>query len=153
MKVPTYADAFEVLCLQAADSGRGDVLFGECFARARKAGRPFMVGKRFPSVYLEFPLAGEPFLDITMLYGDLEPGTRLVLYTDGVTEAEQADKKQFGEDRLLEWAASLSPDASAKAAVIDLYARVKRFTDGADQNDDITLLSVLWNPATKPIQE
>ncbi len=91
-----------------------------------------------------------PYQDETI---DLEPGTRLVLYTDGVTEAEQADKKQFGEDRLLEWAAGLTPDASAKAAVIDLYARVKRFTDGADQNDDITLLSVLWNPATKTIQE
>ena len=28
MKVPSYPDSFEVLCLQAADDGRGDALFG-----------------------------------------------------------------------------------------------------------------------------
>lgn len=28
-----------------------------------------MIGERFPSVYLEFPLAGDPFLDVTVLYG------------------------------------------------------------------------------------
>ena len=77
MRAPTHADAFEVLCLQAADNGRGDVLFGECLGRARTAARPFMVGEEFPSVYLEFPLAGEPFLDVTALYGSLAPGTRV----------------------------------------------------------------------------
>lgn len=77
MRIPTYADAFEVLCLQAADEGRGNVLFGECLARARKVARPFMVGEEFPSVYLEFPLIGQPFLDITALYAKLAPGTRV----------------------------------------------------------------------------
>lgn len=77
MIAPTHADAFEVLCLQAGDNGRGDVLFGECVERARTVGRPFMVGDKFPDVYLECPLIGEPFLDVTVLYDSLETGTRV----------------------------------------------------------------------------
>ena len=81
MKALSHADAFEVLCLQAADDGRGDVLFGDSLPRARKALRPFMVGERFPSVYLEFPLLGAPFLDVTVLYAALEAGTRIDVCT------------------------------------------------------------------------
>lgn len=73
----THADAFEVLCLQAADNGRGEVLFGESLRRARAAVRPFMVGNEFPSVYLEFPLIGEPFLDVTVLYSSIAHGQRV----------------------------------------------------------------------------
>ncbi len=74
MKVPSFADAFEVLCLQAADDGRGDILFGDSVSRVRSLLRPFMVGEKFPDVYLESPLAGEPFLDVTVLYKHKRPG-------------------------------------------------------------------------------
>ena len=77
MKAPSHADAFEVLCLQAADDGRGEVLFGSSLPRARAAGRSFMVGKGFPNVYLEFPLAGDPFLDVTILYNDAGPDVHI----------------------------------------------------------------------------
>ena len=73
----------------------------------------------------------------------LERGSRLVLYTDGVTEAEREDKSQYGEDRLLQWASGLNPTAPSHAAVSDLYNSVKSFTQGADQNDDITIMSIL----------
>ncbi|MBR5019323.1 MAG: SpoIIE family protein phosphatase [Bacteroidales bacterium] len=72
----------------------------------------------------------------------LEPGTRLVLYTDGVTEAEREDKTQFGDQALLTWAEELNRSASSNASVLDLYSHVKAFTHGADQNDDITILSI-----------
>lgn len=77
MKCPSFADSFEVLCLQAADNGRADILFGDSLQRVRTALRPFMVGKQFPSVYLEFPLAGEPFLDVTVLFGEIDANTRI----------------------------------------------------------------------------
>lgn len=95
MRIPSHADAFEVLCLQAADEGRGAVLFGESLGRARKAVRPFMVGEKFPSVYLEFPLIGKPFLDVTVLLGKLVAGTRI--------DSPAAE----GTDNLLEWAANV----------------------------------------------
>ena len=77
MKVLTHSDAYQVLLLQAADEGRGPVLFGESFARARSSVLPFLIGKKFPSVYLEFPLIGDPFLDVTVLYNKLDPGMRI----------------------------------------------------------------------------
>ena len=82
-----------------------------------------------------------PYEDETL---QLERGSRLLLYTDGVTEAEREDYTQFGEDRLLAWASKLNPVASSNNAVLDLYASVKAFTEGADQNDDITIMSILW---------
>lgn len=75
----------------------------------------------------------------------LEKGTRLVLYTDGVTEAERPDKEQFGERRMQAWANRLNPDVSAKALTSSLYSQVKEFTRGAEQNDDITILTVLYH--------
>ena len=44
MRAPTRTDAFQVLLLQAADEGRGPVLFGESLQRAREAVPPFLVG-------------------------------------------------------------------------------------------------------------
>lgn len=73
----TFADSFEVLCLQVADEGRGPVLFGESLGRARTLVKPFLVGEEFPDIYLEFPLKGDPFLDVTVLYGQVTTGTRV----------------------------------------------------------------------------
>jgi len=73
----------------------------------------------------------------------LERGSRLVLYTDGVTEAERGDKVQFGEPALLAWAERLNPSATAEGATANLFACVKHFTGDADQNDDITIMNIL----------
>lgn len=69
----------------------------------------------------------------------LAPGDRLVLYTDGVTEAFAPDGAQFGEERLaatLAGAAGLPPEGIARALVEAIHA----FEDGGDQSDDITIL-------------
>lgn len=83
---------------------------------------------------------------------DLKAGTRIVTYTDGVTEAEKKDQTQYGKDRLIQWAKHLvetfpetSPHADnshEKAIVEDLYASVNAFAAGNPQNDDITIMSV-----------
>lgn len=77
MRPLAHAEAYQVLLLQASDGGRGPVLFGESLPRAREVLLPFMVGRKFPSVYLEHPLKGDPFLDVTVLYSNLAPGTRV----------------------------------------------------------------------------
>ena len=98
MKCPSFADSFEVLCLQAADGGRADVLFGDSLQRARTALRPFMVGKKFPSVYLEFPLIGEPFLDVTVLLGEIDANTRI------------ASEAASGTEDMLDWYSGVRAD-------------------------------------------
>lgn len=77
---------------------------------------------------------------------DLAAGTRLVLYTDGVNEAERADKSLFGNGRLLEWAKSnlvRSAATTDKEVVDSLYREVQQFTEGNPQNDDITIMSII----------
>lgn len=74
---------------------------------------------------------------------DLTPGTRLVLYTDGVSEAETRKKELFGDDRLLEVVSTddfrkLNPEGMVNA----IYTAVKTFTNNIEANDDITLLVV-----------
>lgn len=76
---------------------------------------------------------------------DLKQGTRIIAYTDGVTEAEKADLSQYGEDRLLEWAKNImetSPEMSQMNIVENLYDSVKDFAEGNTQNDDITIVSL-----------
>lgn len=81
--------------------------------------------------------------DYEMEEGHLEPGSQLILYTDGVTEAERSDKEQYGEERLLSWTqiAHLKEIDSTKACEW-LYNDIKAFTAGNEQNDDITIMSV-----------
>lgn len=70
---------------------------------------------------------------------------RLILYTDGVTEAEKEDKSQYGDARLLEWSSTAGNDYNgAMAACEGLYASVKAFTDGNEQNDDITIMTIKY---------
>lgn len=91
MKIPSNSLACQTLFLQAADEGRGPVLFGDSFERTREAVLPFVEGVPFPSLYLEFPLAGDPFLDVTVLYGEMPPGTRF--------RSEAA----AGTEKMLDW--------------------------------------------------
>ena len=69
-------------------------------------------------------------------------GSRILLYTDGVTEAERADSSQYGEERLLQWAAANSGCDDASAACASLLESVQEFTQGNEQNDDITIMTI-----------
>ncbi len=66
----------------------------------------------------------------------LSPGSRLVFYTDGITEAENPAEEQYGERRLLR---HLAPcDASAESLLED----VREFADGYGLHDDATIITV-----------
>ena len=74
---------------------------------------------------------------------DLKPGTRIIAYTDGVNEAENAAKELYGNERLMEWVRRLSPAADQKTACEQLYESVHSFVGDAPQNDDITIVSMV----------
>lgn len=72
---------------------------------------------------------------------ELLPGSSLFLYTDGLTEAENVDKELFGEQRALSTAAGFG-DLSAEEQLARMRESVHQFVDGAEQSDDLTLLSI-----------
>ena len=71
----------------------------------------------------------------------LNPGDALVMFTDGVTEAENKDHEQFGEARLEAALAELK-GAESKQIVDTVNAKVKEFVADAAQSDDITQLVI-----------
>ncbi len=73
----------------------------------------------------------------------LAPGELLLLYTDGVTDAEDPEHSFYTMTRLERLLAS-APLTNAKAAVDFVRDDVRRYTAGAEQADDITLLAVRW---------
>jgi sigma-B regulation protein RsbU (phosphoserine phosphatase) len=73
----------------------------------------------------------------------LDPGDRLVLFTDGLTEARNAGDEEFGEERLLD-AAIRHRACSAPALEARLADAVARFTGGR-LHDDATLIVLAAN--------
>jgi len=71
----------------------------------------------------------------------MPPGDLLVLYTDGITEAENPDLAMFGTERLeaiIRSSRGLSADAVCQA----ILAAVKEFSGDRPQSDDITLMVI-----------
>jgi serine phosphatase RsbU (regulator of sigma subunit) len=69
----------------------------------------------------------------------LEPGQSLVLVTDGVTEAQDAQGKLFGRDRI--FPESLESDKSTD--IVDaIRDRVRHFEEGLEATDDLTVMAI-----------
>jgi anti-sigma regulatory factor (Ser/Thr protein kinase) len=72
----------------------------------------------------------------------LDPGAHLLLYSDGVTEAHDADREMFGGDRLAAVMAATGA-WSGDALLGTLIAELTAFSaPGAEQEDDITLVAI-----------
>ena len=85
------------------------------------------------------PLGVMPGLTWRQQSGNLPPGGRLVIYSDGVTEAQNGAHEEFGEARLqtLLLDSRHRPVADIQAAILEALTT---FAAGAPQFDDITLL-------------
>lgn len=73
----------------------------------------------------------------------LEKGSRMFIYTDGVSEAENIMKDLYGEDRLEAFAAGESATESSEDFISHLVDNMKSFTKENEQNDDVTMMSIL----------
>lgn len=74
---------------------------------------------------------------------DLRPGEMLILYTDGITEAENGEAEQFGEARLLA-EVDRNRDSSTEILVERVCAAVEGFVAGAEPSDDLTMLAIRY---------
>ena len=73
----------------------------------------------------------------------LQPGDKIYLYTDGVTEATDANTQLYSEERLRD-TLNRNPDESVKQRCNTILADVEKFVGEAEQFDDITMMSLLY---------
>jgi len=100
----------------------------------------FLNPKGFP-VGINLPDAELFRRSITLESIKLKKDDMLVIYTDGVTEAMNDRREQYGEERLLELIKEngyLPPSEFIE----ELDSDIKAFTSGYPQNDDITVVAV-----------
>ena len=108
---------------------------GHEYPGLRQAGKPFELFKDKHG----FVLGGMDGVRYREYALQLEPGDRLFVYTDGVTEATDAQKQLFGNDRLTE--ALRSGENGTPAEIIStVKAAADRFVGTAPQFDDMTML-------------
>jgi serine phosphatase RsbU (regulator of sigma subunit) len=83
----------------------------------------------------------------------LHPNDALVLYTDGVTEAMNAESAMFSNEQIEAMLASIADDATPEEVTRRILAAVHDFTGLAPQSDDITLLAIRWLGAAEQQEE
>jgi serine phosphatase RsbU (regulator of sigma subunit) len=70
----------------------------------------------------------------------LKPGDVVVLYTDGVSEAENGAGEMFTDARLREFVASLPRGLNAREIATRILGALQQFLGEAEPQDDVTLL-------------
>lgn len=77
------------------------------------------------------------FATVSALSVELRPGDTVVLYTDGITEAVNEQKKFFGKERLK---ALIQKESTAKDVIDKIFKEVGQFTSGNPIQDDMTVV-------------
>ena len=86
-----------------------------------------------------FPIGVMPGLEFEGEEIDSIKGRPLFIYTDGLNEAENREHGQFGDDHLIDILRNTHFD-TARQVVETLAAKVEEHRDGADPNDDLTMM-------------
>ena len=88
-------------------------------------------------------MSNMPFIGGEM---EMAPGTTILLYTDGLTEAMNKDDELYTAEKLLDYSKKLArqEDLTSQQLIELLLGSVSRFVDGAEQSDDLTLLAVRY---------
>jgi sigma-B regulation protein RsbU (phosphoserine phosphatase) len=74
----------------------------------------------------------------------LEPGTSIFVYTDGVPESTNKDDVMFGTDRMVD-ALNIEPDACPEKVLENMSESIDEFVQDAEQFDDLTMLCIKYN--------
>ncbi len=142
----TRAGLFVTVFYGVLDPSSGELIY--CNAGHNP---PYLLSSRNGNAIQELDKTGVPLGildDGTWQQGTahLAPGDVLLLYTDGITEAQNAQEAFFDEERLREIVR-----ASAGRSALDiqdgLIAQVDAFVGDAPQSDDITLMVVVRRSA------
>ncbi len=109
---------------------------------------PVLVGERVGFVPIKSnlpigPMAGWKFEGQELL---IYPQTTIFLYTDGLTEAEDASHGQFGEERMVKEMKRMGTHTPLDI-VNQMTTAVHAFVGDAEQSDDLTMLAIQYTKA------
>ena len=108
---------------------------------------PVLVGSntRFFPADNNIPLGLRPEWEYSEQEVMINQGTTIFLYTDGFTEAETLDKKQYGRDRMFKEAIRLAAKRlDSRTFVKDIRQTERQFVNFIPQTDDISLLAIKY---------
>jgi len=122
------------------DLGSGEIVFASAghdapFVLGGKTGLRRLVTEGGP------PLGALDGFCYPIDHDRIEPGEVLLLYTDGVTEAENANRTLYSSERLAT-ALGRAPVVDAQSVIAAVIDDVGRFVGGAERADDMTLLAL-----------
>ena len=104
---------------------------------------PFILSEsatRLP-VLANLPLGVMPEMQYREQETTLSPGSTIIMYTDGLSEAENSAQELFGEDRIMK---ALTPELSATDNQEKILDSVWAFAGEAERSDDLTLLIIRY---------
>lgn len=108
---------------------------------------PVMVSPRRSTEFLMAPVATALGIDLGAKFSSLavkvSPGDSILFYTDGITEAFNADLKDYGEMRILDVTSRNKTEGPADI-VKALLDDVAEFVGDAPQSDDIAVLALRY---------
>ena len=74
----------------------------------------------------------------------LRPGDTLIVFSDGISEALNGAGEEFGDVRILDCVSAIPPWTDPRIVIDTLFSRVREFTVGEPQSDDMTTLVVRY---------
>ena len=110
----------------------------------------FLKPKGFP-VGIDLPEDDMFAKNMALQKVSLEKNDMMIIYTDGITEAMNPEKEQFGETRLVNVIKENS-HLTPSEFVEKLNENLAQFTRGAEQNDDITVVAIKEKMQVEQVQ-
>jgi len=72
----------------------------------------------------------------------MQPGSRLMIFSDGLTDAQNAAGEDFGDERLTDCCRTIAPGIDAEGAAERLMQAVAEWSTGTERFDDTTVVVV-----------
>ncbi|MFR9649027.1 MAG: SpoIIE family protein phosphatase, partial [Rikenellaceae bacterium] len=134
------ANMFITLFIGVLDIETGEIVYASAGHNAPVLLRD---GKAtFIDVEPALPLGAMEGISYTNNSITIDSSDTLVIYTDGLTEAENVNKDLYSDERLLSETESIPAQSNANSFVAELKESVARFVDDNEQSDDLTMLVI-----------
>ncbi len=117
---------------------------------------PLLIGKGVGELPCDsnIPVGFMPSWKYTMQEMQIFPGTTIFLFTDGLTEAENADHGQFQMERITEVAvqALSEQQQEPRQLIARMTDAVHQFVGGAEQSDDLTMMAIQYTKQQRDVR-